>query len=84
MDYVANEDAGQITFMFGVLSGALGFAVGINFRMTQHLKVWMDCVEICNRGTIPALYRTVEYEDIWGVLNLVSMKRDTNHKSNQK
>ena len=31
VDYMAGEDDGQITFMFGVLDGILGFAVGFEF-----------------------------------------------------
>ena len=31
VNYMAGEDAGQITFMFGVLDGTLGFAVSFKF-----------------------------------------------------
>ena len=31
VNYMADEDAGQITFMFGVLDGTLEFAVGFEF-----------------------------------------------------
>ena len=31
VNYMAGEDAGQMTFMFGVLDGTLGFAVGFEF-----------------------------------------------------
>ena len=48
-NYMASENAGQITFMFGVLDGTLGFAVVIEFLTTNGTAfegIYMDDIQI--------------------------------------